>query len=196
MAEKEIWKAIDGYEGYYEVSTRGRVRSLGRKITMKNGEARTVKGRVLRDSVNKVGYKTVALAKEGRAITHAIHNLVAEAFLEKQEGLDFINHKDENKRNNRVENLERCTLLYNNNYGTARERAQKTRIKRKQCSSVGKFDMDDNLLQIYDSIGEAARDVGCEDHNITCCVRHYKGFKTCKGFKFRYILKKGLEDTL
>lgn len=105
-----IWKPIAGYEGLYEVSDSGLVRSLcaGRwKTTM------------LRKPVpDKDGYLTVILKKDGKCVNHKIHRLVAEAFLPNKNNLPVVNHKDENKQNNTVSNLEWCTHQYNLAYGS------------------------------------------------------------------------------
>ena len=110
----EIWKNIAGYEGLYEVSSFGRVRSL-----------RFGKTKILKPGKNKKGYLRVSLCKNGKQKTFFVHRLVAQAFLENPQNLPQINHKDENKQNNRLENLEWCSCDYNNNYGTRNERAGK-----------------------------------------------------------------------
>jgi hypothetical protein len=112
----EIWKPIPGYEGYYEVSNTGKVRSLTRTVIMKDGKPRPIKGRELKPKINN-GYPTVNLSKNGTVKTIRIHRLVALTFIPNPDNLPIINHKDENKQNNNVNNLEWCTYEYNNNYG-------------------------------------------------------------------------------
>lgn len=106
-AINEEWKTVEGYEGYYEVSNLGRVRSLDRRIMRSNGMKQSFKGRTLKPGKVKNGYLTVALLKKGVQKTHLIHVLVAKAFLSPYG--ECVNHKDGNKTNNNVLNLEWCT---------------------------------------------------------------------------------------
>lgn len=110
----EIWKPIAGYEGTYEVSNCGRVRSVDKYDTV----GRFRKGRVLKASDNKYGYLTVCLYKDGKGKSIRVHRLVCEAFIPNENGLPCVNHKDENRQNNNADNLEWCTYQYNTNYGT------------------------------------------------------------------------------
>ena len=109
---KEIWKDIKGYEGLYQVSNLGRVK-------------RVTTGRVLKQFPNKQGYLLVSLCKTGKQKSFAIHRLVAQAFILKPENKPEVNHIDEDKTNNMVSNLEWCTRVENNNYGTRTERISK-----------------------------------------------------------------------
>lgn len=109
----ERWKYIDGYEGLYEVSSHGRVRSLDRFDKL----GRITWGRVLSPNNNGHGYYTVQLSNKGIKKRHYIHRLVAEAFIKNYSKLNEINHKDENTFNNNVSNLEWCSRKYNVNYG-------------------------------------------------------------------------------
>ena len=113
MEHTEIWKPVVGHEGAYEVSDLGRVRSLERIISVPNRwgslSLRTVKTRVLRNNDNGSGYLQVQLSSGGERQPRLIHRLVAEAFLPPEDGLVFVNHKDGDKANNRLENLEWCS---------------------------------------------------------------------------------------
>lgn len=121
----EIWKPITGYEGYYEVSSHGRVRSVPRLYSkrVRGGilASRLVGGQVLKPSRNGK-YLTVSLHGQNGRKTHAVHKLVALEFVPNPDHLPQVNHKDEDKWNNRVDNLEWCTSSYNTTYGTIRER--------------------------------------------------------------------------
>lgn len=118
-------KPIKGYEGYYEVDSFGRVFSVERMVKVNdNGRAyeKQVKARQLKQWMHNNGYKMVSLTKDGKSISYYVHRLVAEAFIDNPNRYPIINHKDEDKTNNFVENLEWCTNEYNVTYGTAREK--------------------------------------------------------------------------
>ena len=121
MTKSEIWKDVVEYEGLYKVSNKGNVYSVGRK------HARGVNrgGRTLKPSYNSRGYLTVGLSKNGKPKSRTVHRLVAEAFIPNPYGLPQVNHRDEIKDNNNVENLEWCDARYNTNYGTRTERTSK-----------------------------------------------------------------------
>lgn len=117
LLPKEIWKDIEGYEGKYQVSNIGNVRSLDYRHT----------GKIKRLKLNtdKSGYSRLRLYKEGKPEDYLVYRLVAQAFIPNPNNLPCVNHKDENPRNNCVWNLEWCTYSYNNNYGTRNEKASK-----------------------------------------------------------------------
>ena len=124
----EIWKEIKGYEGLYEVSSLGKVRSLDRTVLYKNGQIHIHKGKLLVPGVSKLGYMQVCLCRNGEMKHPLIHRLVAETFLPNPENLPQINHKDENPSNNVLENLEWCSVEYNINYGTRTKKAIESNI--------------------------------------------------------------------
>lgn len=119
---KEIWKPVVGYEGLYEVSNLGRVKSLDRIVTVRRKDGtsfqRPHKGQMIRIQKCSNGYRHVPLCKDGRSLIARVHRVVAEAFIDNPEGLPEVNHIDEDKTNNRADNLEWCTHQYNNSYGT------------------------------------------------------------------------------
>ena len=119
---KEIWKDIEGYEGLYQVSSWGRVRSLDRYVSAKCGGSRLVKGIIIKEYDNGLGYKLVALCRDNKPKYAYVHRLVAAAFVANPEGYDEINHIDEDKGNNVPENLEWCSHKYNMNYGNRMEK--------------------------------------------------------------------------
>lgn len=118
--EEEIWKDIKNYEGYYQVSNLGRIRSIDRYIKQYNGynySTRIYKGKILKKEIGTRGYYKVVLQKRRKAKTYNVHRLVAETFIPNPKNLPQVNHKDENKLNNIVDNLEWCTSKYNINFG-------------------------------------------------------------------------------
>lgn len=115
----EVWKSIKGYEGLYEVSNKGNVRSLDRWSLHHDGVVRYLKGVVLKQNSNGDGYMTVTLCDGGRS-TKNVHRLVAETFIANPNNLPQVNHMDEVRSNNCVENLEWCTNQYNAEYSRAK----------------------------------------------------------------------------
>lgn len=121
----EEWRTIVGYEGLYEVSSLGRVRSLDRYDSRNHFR----RGRILKLSYDTVGYLIVGLHSNGKAKIYLVHRLVAQAFIPNPDNLPEVNHIDEDKTNNRVDNLEMCNREYNSNYGTRNDRIRATSIK-------------------------------------------------------------------
>ena len=117
----EVWKDVPGYEGLYQVSNCGNVRSLDRLIKRKGQGDLPLKGGTVKQFSNK-GYKVVTLSKESKLKQFKVHRLVALAFIPNPDSLPQVNHKDENPANNCIENLEWCDDRYNSNYGTRSQR--------------------------------------------------------------------------
>jgi len=123
--KKEIWKDIEGFEGLYQISTYGRVKSLGRYVErIRCGQVGKfwVDEKIITSCRCTGGYVKVTLCKNGVHTQKMIHRLVAETFIPNPNNLPQVNHKDEDKTNNHIDNLEWCTDLYNKCYGTARQR--------------------------------------------------------------------------
>jgi len=118
---EEIWKDVEGYEGIYQVSDMGRVKSLN-KTTIRRGYSYNLKEKIMKPQLSGIGYYQVSLWKDKKFKLYKVHRLVASNFLIKPDGLDYVNHKDEVKTNNTLNNLEWCTHKYNDNYGTRTER--------------------------------------------------------------------------
>lgn len=175
----EEWKDIEGYEGLYQVSNFGNVRSLDRYIKMKNkwGGVSTVlkKGKKLKKWKYPNGYLFFPLHKNNICKQFLAHRLVANAFIINPDNLPVVNHKDENKENNTVENLEWCNHPYNNTYNDRHIKVGKKLHNRKDLSKiVYKYTLDDELVETYPSASEAARQNGVNVARIIqCCNGGY-----------------------
>lgn len=162
----EEWKDIEGYEGLYQVNNTGKVISLNYNRT---GEVRELK-----PMVDRYGYLYVNLSKNGKYKSKKIHRLVAEAFIPNPNNLPEVNHKDECKTNNCVENLEFCSAVYNSNYGTRNERIRKPILQ---------F-FYDGTYKVWSSVKEASVILGIDSSAIT---KVCKGrLKTTGGYKWKY----------
>ena len=135
---EEIWRPIVGYEGLYEVSSYGRVRSLDRYVKCDYEKYRLHKGKVLSPGKDKDGYLSVVLSCNGKHKKIAVHRLVAQAFIPNPDNLPQVNHRDENPSNDNVDNLEWCTAKYNLSYGTRNIRIKETAIKNGSWSGLSR----------------------------------------------------------
>ena len=168
---KEVWKDIPGYENLYQVSNKGRIKSL---YNYKRNGTDILIPRL------KKGYYTIGLRKSGKRKWIGIHRLVAMAFIPNENNYKCVNHKDENPINNVVSNLEWCTHKYNNCYGTRIER-----VKEKVSKPVLKYDLKGNFIKEYKSLMEAYRDSNIKSaSNITMCC--YGKYKQAGGYVWRY----------
>lgn len=167
---KEVWKPIEGYEGLYEVSDIGRVRSV-------------FNGTMLLTPDKARGYLRVTLFKNGVRNRRQVHRLVAEAFIPNPYDKPVINHIDENKSNNRVSNLEWCTPKENCNYGNRNKKISCGVSKPvKQLSKTGE------LLAIWESMTIASEVLGISLSEISVCTR--ETHKSAGGYKWRYANEK------
>lgn len=179
--EKEIWKPIVGYEGYYEVSNMGRVRSVERRarfVSIKGSECtRRVRERVLAQTPNKQGRLTVMLSRDQFKKRISVHRLVAKAFCENPHEYNEVNHKDEDPSNNCANNLEWCTRDYNMHYGTIRERVGAKSKRRPIEGTNGK-----DVLR-YDAVRYAKKD-GFDSRGIYYSINENKAYK---GYHWRFV---------
>lgn len=163
----EIYKDIEGYEGY-QISNHGNVKSLNYN--------KTGKEKILKPKKNKSGYLQVVLYQQGKGKYHYIHRLVAQAFIENPNNLPQVNHKNQIKTDNRVENLEFCDAKYNCNFGTRNERSATNRSKPVMCLETG---------VVYPSANEAARQLGfAQTHISSACNGKYKQMY---GYTWEYV---------
>ena len=179
----EIWKPISGYEGFYEVSNLGRIRSLERIVECSDGRKRKIKNRILKGSSYSGGYSGVTLHKDGCTKTANIHRIVAEAFVPNPLEKEEVNHKDENPSNNHATNLEWVTHKENINYGTRTERARETTTKL-QGKAVQQFSKDGKLVAEYESLSAAGNATGAHVPNILKCAKGI--YKTAGGYIWKY----------
>ena len=173
----EVWKPIKGYEGLYEISSLGRVRSLDRLVKGKWGKIKLT-GKILKGVKDKDGYLVITLSKDGKQKTFKIHRLVAIHFIPNPNNYKEINHKDENKENCKYKNLEWCDKKYNANYGTRNEKLSKIKGKK-----VNQYDLQGNFIQTYHSVKYAEKITGIK-HIYDCCNCK---LKTCGGYVWRYV---------
>ena len=125
---EEIWKDIPNFEGYYQASNLGRIRSVTRKAKVKilHNDFRTIKGQLISPAITKDGYLKVSLSKNHKRYYFKVHRLIAQTFIPNPHNYPVINHKDENKQNNCVNNLEWCSIKYNCNYGSRNQKISKS----------------------------------------------------------------------
>ena len=164
----ETWKDIAGYEGLYQVSDLGRVRSL-----------KYEKVRLMKPRDNGCGYFQISFRREGKRKLFLVHRLVAEAFIPNPSNFPIVNHKDENPANNAVDNLEWCTAKYNLNYGTCR-----ARISAKHSKAVLQYDKSGNLVKEWSSALEVQKQTGFARSNISKCCRGK--YKSAYGYVWRF----------
>lgn len=161
------WKPVKGYEGVYEVSN--------------NGNVRRCNGKMLKPKVEKSGYVRFHLSKNNVAKSVSAHRIVAVAFIPNPNNYKTVNHKDENKENNDVSNLEWCDMHYQNTYGKGA--VNRNNFKKK---SIVQMDIHDRPIRVWNSIKEAADGLGLLSTSI-CAVCKGRKYKTTGGFKFKYV---------
>lgn len=177
----EEWRDVINYEGLYQVSNLGRVRSLDRVIERTiNGTTfqQMVRGRMLKCTNGTNGYIFADLCKSGKIYRTGVHRMVASAFIPNPNDLPCINHKDRNKKNNKVENLEWCDYEYNNNYGGAKPQWGHNRKQVEQLTMEGEH------VAYFSSTAEAGRVLNLNPIGIQHVCKGRK--PSMYGFKWRY----------
>lgn len=190
---QEIWKDIPEYEGLYQVSNLGRIKSLERKVN-KQTSIRVVNERILKLLKGKK-YMQVCLSKNCKTKTKLVHRLVAETFIPNYNNYQEVNHIDANVQNNCVNNLEWC-----NRYQNMQHAKQKRLIKhnkKEKCFWYNKYgkehirskkiiqkDKNNNVIKIWDSLADVKRQLKIHQSNISKCLKGER--KTAGHFKWQY----------
>ena len=173
----EEWKNIEGFNGY-QVSNEGKVKSLNYNHTKKE--------RILKSEKDKDGYLQVVLYKNGKPVMKKVHRLVAQAFLENPQNLPQVNHKDECKTNNSVDNLEFCDNKYNINYGSRTQKCAEKQLnhptKSKRVDQINA--QTGEVIRQWESTREAGRN-GFKQNHVSDCARG--AIKQYKGFIWKYL---------
>ena len=172
----EVWRDVVGYEGYYQVSNLGNVRSVDRCVTCKNGTVKNLRGNDIKLAYNKAcGYYYASLTKDNKRRLMSVHRLVAKAFIPNPEGLGYVDHINNVKTDNRASNLRWCTNQQNAIY--AKDHVDIGAWKRKPViRSDGR---------VFESISAAASEIGKSNSSIYNVVHGNR--KTTGGYSFEYI---------
>ena len=176
----EQWKDVKGYEGVYQVSNLGRVRSLDHYVKTGHNGKRLSRGKVLKQDLTCNGYLFIKTSKKYKSKHLAVHRLVAKAFIENPKDLPDVNHKDETKHNNIATNLEWCNNSYNALYGTCQQRL--TKYKQKPVEMVDK--QTKNVVGVFNSMKEASETLSICKEQISAVCRGKR--KTAGGYIWRY----------
>lgn len=161
---EEVWKDVQGYEGLYKISSKGRVYGLARKMMLhpeKSG-----------------GYLRITFTVDKQKKKFLVHRLVADAFIDNPNHYSQVNHIDENKENNCVENLEWCTPSYNINYGARNDKVSE------KAKPVYQMSMDGKIIALHRSVMEASKNLGMDFSTIYRCCRG--GLDHAYGYIWKY----------
>ena len=181
------WREIKGFEGYYEVSDAGMVRSVDRIVYDKNFQKRRLKGRTMKLCESKSthrngdGYYVVNLRKDGLANVYPVHRLVAEAFIPNINNYPTVNHKNGDKHNNNVYNLEWASYAENNIH------ALRLELRKPRGGYIVQTSINGETINVFESVCAASRITGVGRSIISHCVNHR--VKTAGGYKWRKIEK-------
>lgn len=194
MDTKEIWKPIKGYEGLYEVSNLGRVKSLERYIECQNGHSRKVNERILKIRQSTPGSYGVVLYADGYSNTFMINRLVIETFGKKLQRKDKVIHIDGNNQNNVIDNLrwESNSEWNSRLYREGKVSHAKGKFGKNNHSSIPvlQFDKNGKLVKGFAALNDAARETGISASSISSCATGRKCYNTAGGFIWKYKAEK------
>lgn len=174
----EVWKDIPGYEGLYQASNLGNIKNIGRKFLDSLGREYIVKEVLCKPSIDTSGYNQIVLSKNKKRKSYKVHRLVAITFIPNPNNLPQVNHKDENKLNNNIENLEWCTHKYNCQYGTRSYRCTLHSNHKVKQLLKGK------VIKEYNSLKEASLKTNIKYQGISKCCRQQQ--RTAGGYEWKY----------
>ena len=179
---KEIWKDIPEYEGLYQASNLGRIKSLKREhfIPSLNKKIWITNEKILRQGTGKDGYKYVVLTKNSNRKTYKVHKLVMKTFTNIQNKKRYINHIDGNKQNNVINNLEWCTNSENIKHAYDNKLIDIT----KKYKRVNQYDLNGNFIRQWNSMKEAGEKLNICSQNISMCCRGVR--KKAYNYIWRY----------
>ena len=182
----EEWRDVEGYEGLYQVSNEGRVKTLGRTVNYNDGRTRYFEPKILSQHYDKDGYCQVCFSIDGKTYQKKVHRLVAQAFIPNPNNYPMVNHKDECKTNNFVENLEWCDCKYNLNYGTNPARiSERVRNNKYISKEIVQITLDGNIVRVYPSTREVERELGLWHTGVSACALGKNN--SCGGFKWKFL---------
>lgn len=180
----EIWQRIKGFENLYKISTYGRIKSLGNG---KSTNSKTKSERILKSNYSSTGYEKIKLFKDGKRYYFSVHRLVAQTFIYNDKNKKEVNHKDGNKANNNVSNLEWVTSSENQlhafKHGLQKSRMGKDHV---QSKSVRQLDLNGNLIRTFESIKQVQRELGFNSFGIIKCCKKEKKYNTAYKYKWEY----------
>lgn len=179
----EKWKDIEGYEGLYQISNMGNVRSLDRIISYKNNcKHRKLSGKLMRKNYDSnTCYYKISLCKNGIPSKIFIHRLVAQAFIPNPDNLQVVNHKNSIRTDNCVDNLEWCTVRYNNEHSGGILKAHEANKK-----PVIQLTKNGDFVTEYESVMDAARKTGIDCSQISGCCKNKKYYKSAGGYIWKF----------
>lgn len=169
---KEIWKDIPEYEGLYQASNLGRIKTL-------HPGKNKIKNNIKNFRKCHDGYLRVNLYKNGQIKSPFVHKIIALTFIPNPNNYLCVNHKDENKTNNNVKNLEWCSKKYNNIYSIT--------SRRKHIGNILQYDKNNNFIKKWESVSEASNELNIYRNAIVRCCNNTQ--KTAGGYVWRYAKK-------